>query len=161
MKKRKLDKKQRTQALSWLHFDDQPRVQERHQIKYQHSYIFVFVPDLTIPRSNKDQTRHENSIPCMAVQQIYRDTEELQENETSQNKSRLQFFWRRFQRSTSFIRLVKRDQQATFCSSPQCLELTIHQREVTYLTCFQSTRNISCIQYHQIFLRELQDFSNS
>ena len=34
--------------LSWLHFDDEPRVQERQQVKDQQSYIFVFVLFLTV-----------------------------------------------------------------------------------------------------------------
>ena len=34
--------------LSWLRFDDEPRVQERQQVKDQQSYIFVFVLFLTI-----------------------------------------------------------------------------------------------------------------
>ena len=34
--------------LSWLHFDDEPRVQERQQMKDQ-------------------QPRHDNSISCMSV----------------------------------------------------------------------------------------------
>ena len=37
--------------LSWLHFDDEPRVQERWQEKDQQSYISVFVAYLTFPSS--------------------------------------------------------------------------------------------------------------
>ena len=29
--------------LSWLHFDEEPRIQERQQVKDQQSYISVFV----------------------------------------------------------------------------------------------------------------------
>ena len=29
--------------LSWLHFDSEPRVQEKQQVKDQQSYISVFV----------------------------------------------------------------------------------------------------------------------
>ena len=38
--------------LSWSHFDDEPRVKEKQQVKDQQSCIFVFVACLTIPRSN-------------------------------------------------------------------------------------------------------------
>ena len=38
--------------LSWPHFDDKPRVQERQQVKDQQSCIFIFVAYLTIPSSN-------------------------------------------------------------------------------------------------------------
>ena len=34
--------------LSLPHFDDEPRVQEKQQVKDQQSYIFVFVACLTI-----------------------------------------------------------------------------------------------------------------
>ena len=38
--------------LIWPHFDDEPRVQEKQQVKDQKSGIFVFVACLTIPSSN-------------------------------------------------------------------------------------------------------------
>ena len=38
--------------LSWPHFDDEPGVQEKQQVKDQQSYIFAFVACLTIPSSN-------------------------------------------------------------------------------------------------------------
>ena len=38
--------------LSWLHFDDEPRVQEMQQVEDQQSYIPHFVVYLTIPSSN-------------------------------------------------------------------------------------------------------------
>ena len=38
--------------LSWPHFDDESRVQEKQQVKDQQSCIFVFVACLTIPSSN-------------------------------------------------------------------------------------------------------------
>ena len=54
--------------LSWLRFDDEPGVQERHQLKDQQSYISVFIADLTIlSGSYEHQPRNVNSIPCMAV----------------------------------------------------------------------------------------------
>ena len=40
--------------LSWLHFDDKPRVQERQQVKDQQSCISVFAVYPTIPSSNKE-----------------------------------------------------------------------------------------------------------
>ena len=47
--------------LSWPHFDE-PRVQEKHQVKEQQSCILVFVASLTIPSSNKGhQPRRDNS----------------------------------------------------------------------------------------------------
>ena len=84
--------------FSWLHFDDEPRVQERQQVKDPQSCLSVFVVYLTIPSSNqRHQPRRDNSIPCIAVWQIKKETEQPQEKETSQNESRLQFFWRQFQ----------------------------------------------------------------
>ena len=54
--------------LSWLHFDNAPRVQERKQVKNQQSCISFFVAHLTMPSSNYwHQLRHDNSIPCMSV----------------------------------------------------------------------------------------------
>ena len=70
--------------LSWLHFDDEPRVQERKQVKDQQSYISVSVAYLTITRSNwEHQPRHDNCISCKAVRYIYKDTEQPQEKKTS------------------------------------------------------------------------------
>ena len=54
--------------LSWLHFDNEPRVEQRQQVKDQKSCISVFVPYLKFPSSKqRHQIRHDNSIPCMAV----------------------------------------------------------------------------------------------
>ena len=41
-----------TSRPSWLHFDHEPRVQEKQQGKDQESCISVFVTYLTIPSSN-------------------------------------------------------------------------------------------------------------
>ena len=61
--------------LSWPHFDDEPRVQEKQQVKDQQSCISVFVACLTNPSSNRGhQPRRDNSTPYMGVWQIYRDT---------------------------------------------------------------------------------------
>ena len=38
--------------LSWPHFGDEPRVQEKQQVKDQQSSIFIFVAYLTILGSN-------------------------------------------------------------------------------------------------------------
>ena len=70
--------------LSWLHFNNEPRVQERQQVKEQQSCVSVFVAYITILSSNSQhQPRHGNSILCMVVCYIYRDTEQPQEKETS------------------------------------------------------------------------------
>ena len=70
--------------LSWLHFKDEPRVQERQQVKDQKSKISVFPSYLTFSSSGYEhQPRHDNSIQCKAVWYIYRDTEQPQEKETS------------------------------------------------------------------------------
>ena len=54
--------------LTWPHFDDEQRVQEKQQVKDQQSCIFVFVACLTIPSSNQGhQPRCDNSIPYMGV----------------------------------------------------------------------------------------------
>ena len=51
-----------------IHFDDEPRVQERQQVKDQQSYISVFVAYPTITSSNYEhQPRHNNNIPCITV----------------------------------------------------------------------------------------------
>ena len=36
--------------LSWSHFDDEPRVQEKQQVKHQQSYIFVLVVQILLSR---------------------------------------------------------------------------------------------------------------
>ena len=57
--------------VSWLHFDDEPRVQERQQVNDQKSYIFIFVTYLTIPSNNwEDQPRHDNSRPYSGFREI-------------------------------------------------------------------------------------------
>ena len=38
--------------LSWPHFDDEPMIQEKEQVKDQQPWISVFVACLTIPSSN-------------------------------------------------------------------------------------------------------------
>ena len=54
--------------LSWPHFDDEPRIQEKQQVKDQQSCISVFVACLTIPSSNwEHQPGRDNSIPYMGV----------------------------------------------------------------------------------------------
>ena len=49
------------------------------------AYSFlIFVAYPTIPSSNWEyQPRHDNSFPCMAVWELYRDTEQSQEKENS------------------------------------------------------------------------------
>ena len=54
--------------LSWPHFNDEPMVQEKQQVKDQQSCISVFVACLTNPSSNwGHQPRCDNSIPYMGV----------------------------------------------------------------------------------------------
>ena len=72
--------------LSWVHFHDESRAQERQQVKEQQPYIYIFVVYLRVPSSSKEhQLKHDNSIPCKDVWWIYRDTEHSQK-ETSWNK---------------------------------------------------------------------------
>ena len=67
------------------HFDDEPRVQEKQPVTDQQSSIFAFIACLKIPNSNSGhQPRRDNSFPYMGVWQIYRDTGQPQEKETSQ-----------------------------------------------------------------------------
>ena len=68
--------------FSRLHFDNEPRVQERQQGKDQQSYISVFVVFPGSPAQTWQQY-----FPRMAVWQIYEDTEQPQEKETSENES--------------------------------------------------------------------------
>ena len=58
--------------LSWPHFDDEPRFQEKQQVKDQQSCISVFVACLTITSSNKG-TRCDKSIPYVGGWYIYRN----------------------------------------------------------------------------------------
>ena len=69
--------------LSWPHFDNEPRFQEKQQVKYQQSFIFVFVAYLTIPSSNYGHQPRRGNIPYIGIWYIYRDTEQPQEKETS------------------------------------------------------------------------------
>ena len=58
--------------LSWRHFQNKPRIQERQQMKDQQSCILVFVAYPTIPSSNQEQNpTHDYCITCIAVWQIY------------------------------------------------------------------------------------------
>ena len=70
-------------GLSWPHFSYEPRIQQRQQRKNQQSYISVFVVFVAI-LSNSQQypSRHDDSIPCKAVWQIYRDKGQSQKKET-------------------------------------------------------------------------------
>ena len=64
--------------LCQLHFNDEPVVQERQQLKDRQSWISHFVAYLTILSSNQGhQPRHDSSILCTALWQIYGDTENL------------------------------------------------------------------------------------
>ena len=64
--------------LSWPLLKDEPRVQERQQVKDQKCCISAFVAYLTIPSGNQTQAQHDNRIPrrCIVVWQIYRDIEQ-------------------------------------------------------------------------------------
>ena len=54
--------------LSWPHFDDEPRVQEKQQVKDQQPSIFSFIACLTLPSSNwGHQPRRDNSTPYMGT----------------------------------------------------------------------------------------------
>ena len=56
--------------LSWLHFDDKPRVQ---QVKDQQSWISVLMTYPIIPSSKQEhQPKDGNSIPCMTDLQRYK-----------------------------------------------------------------------------------------
>ena len=58
--------------LSWLYFNDEPRVQEKQQVKDQQSCVSVFVPYSIIQSSNQEhQPRHDSRTPCMAVLVIF------------------------------------------------------------------------------------------
>ena len=52
--------------LSWLHFDDEPRVKERQQVKDQQFCKSVFVAYVAIP-GQENQPSYESSIPCKTV----------------------------------------------------------------------------------------------
>ena len=81
--------------LSWLQFDDEPRVQGRQQVMDQQSCVTIFVAYPTIrSRNQKHQLRNDKSVSYMSAWSIYRDTEQPQEKGTSHNKSTLQFSWK-------------------------------------------------------------------
>ena len=103
--------------LSSLYFDDEPRVQEGQQVKKQQSCISFFVAYLTLPsRSQEHQPRHDNSIPCKAVRQIYRDAEQPGERNFI-NESRLQYSWRQFQQCRQCKRVNPIQKRKTNLSS--------------------------------------------
>ena len=59
--------------MSWLYFNDEPRVQERQRVKEQQSCISIFKAYPTIPSDKQEyQPRYDNSIQYMAAWQIYR-----------------------------------------------------------------------------------------
>ena len=79
-------------CLDWLHFNKESRVQEKKQVKDQQSYIFFSVAYLTYATYNwKLQSRHDDSIQCRALSQIYRNKTQPQKKETTLNESMLQF----------------------------------------------------------------------
>ena len=52
--------------LRWPHFNDEPRVQEKQQVKEQQFDISVFLAYLTAPGGNwGHRPRRDNSIPFM------------------------------------------------------------------------------------------------
>ena len=89
--------------------------------------ISVFIAYLTIlSRNQEHQPRHDNSIPCMTVWQIYRVTEQPEEKEASQNESRLRFSQRKFQQqSPNPIRIRK--------STPGSSKMVFHQGFIQYI----------------------------
>ena len=55
-------------VLSWPHFDDEPRVEEKDQVKDQKSCIFVVVACLKIPSNNYGhRPKRDNNILYMGV----------------------------------------------------------------------------------------------
>ena len=70
--------------LNWLHFHDEPRVEERQQGKDQQSYIFVFEVYLTFFQVVARSTSPDTTAVFHAwLYGTYRDTEQPQEKETS------------------------------------------------------------------------------
>ena len=61
--------------FSWVHFKYEPMVQERQQVKDQQYCISISVAYSTIPSRNYEHhPRHDDSIPYMAVVDLYRYT---------------------------------------------------------------------------------------
>ena len=55
-------------GLSWLRFNNEPRVVERQQKKDLQSFISIFVAYLTNPSSKLGyQSRGDDNIPCMSI----------------------------------------------------------------------------------------------
>ena len=70
--------------FSWLPFGNDPRVQEKEQLKEHESYISVSVVYLKFPSTSWEyQSRHEKSILRKTVWYIYRDKEQDQEKKVS------------------------------------------------------------------------------
>ena len=54
--------------LAWRYFDEEPRVQEKQEVKDEQSHIHfsVVCPGYSYS-SYEHEPRHDNSIPCMVV----------------------------------------------------------------------------------------------
>ena len=70
--------------LSRLHFETEPGVQDKYQVKDQQSYIPISVAYPTCPSRNlENQPGHDNIISCKTTCWIYRKKEPPRKKETS------------------------------------------------------------------------------
>ena len=77
--------------LSWLHFDDEPRVQERQQIKDQQSCMFVFVafPQFQVANrsTSPDMATVFHAWPCGRFIEIQRNLRRKNLHRTNQSSN--------------------------------------------------------------------------
>ena len=78
--------------FDWLHFDDEPRVQENQWVKEREPYILISVVHLRFPNGCYEQQHgYDSSVPCKVIWQLYTDKEQHQEEENLYNESRVPF----------------------------------------------------------------------
>ena len=74
-----------------LHFHNESRFQQRQPVEDQQSSLLVLVAYLIFLSSSWEHQPRYDIIPCKVLWLFYRDIEQPQEKETSQNKPRVQF----------------------------------------------------------------------
>ena len=108
--------------INWPHFDDEPRVQKRQQMKDQTSYISILVAYVTFPNSSYNYlSRNDNNIPCKTIWLIYRDTEQPQEKKihrTNEGSNILRGSFRNRDQTKQVEFFQHWNQKATSCLNP-------------------------------------------
>ena len=119
--------------LHWLNFNYEPRLHERQQVMEQQSYISISLAYLINPSSSQEyQPRHDNITPSKTVRQIYRDKEQPEQKETSQNKSILQLSRRQFQQQSRCMSLSSKEKRKTVPRSQ--IKISFKKRPIHFHT---------------------------